>query len=225
MPIFNLVKNCTYYWAFGAYVSYFVNHPLYTSPDPVYSLALFALAVVCQASNFRCVQSAGGSPKQRAPVPSYTVAQRLSDPSYDCDIISLRNWVASTATHASCACHAHSLCRPLMRLLRGGHMCLSTQWQAAAAGQLGSPLVPHGRCHQILAELRPPGSKEYKIPRGFLFNYVTCANYTTEIIGWVAFTLATQTAAAAIFATCGALQMGQWAIQKHMRLRKVCCRR
>jgi hypothetical protein len=57
MPIFNLVKNCTYYWAFGAYVSYFVNHPLYTSPDPIYSLALFALAMVCQASNFRCVPS------------------------------------------------------------------------------------------------------------------------------------------------------------------------
>ncbi len=72
-----------------------------------------------------------------------------------------------------------------------------------------------------MAELRPLGSKEYKIPRGFLFEYVTCANYTTEIVGWVAFTLATQTAAAAIFAACGALQMGQWALQKHMRLRKV----
>ena len=57
MPIFNLAKNCTYYWAFGAYVSYFVNHPLYTSPNPMYSLALFALAVVCQASNFRCVRA------------------------------------------------------------------------------------------------------------------------------------------------------------------------
>ena len=56
MPVFNLAKNCTYYWAFGAYVSYFVNHPLYTSPDPMYSLALFALAMVCQASNFRWVR-------------------------------------------------------------------------------------------------------------------------------------------------------------------------
>ncbi len=74
MPIFNLVKNCTYYWAFGAYVSYFVNHPLYTSPDPMYSLALFALAVVCQASNFRCVQSTDASPKQR----SHPFLQRLS---------------------------------------------------------------------------------------------------------------------------------------------------
>lgn len=69
--------------------------------------------------------------------------------------------------------------------------------------------------------MRPAGSKEYVIPRGFLFNYITCANYTTEIFGWVAFTLATRTVAAGIFGTCGALQMAQWAIQKHARLRKV----
>ena len=87
----------------------------------------------------------------------------------------------------------------------------------------GRSLTCRGRCHHILAELRPPGSKEYKIPRGFLFDHVTCANYTTEIVGWVAFTLATQTAAAAIFTACGAAQMGQWAVQKHMRLRKVRC--
>ncbi|CAJ0585743.1 unnamed protein product, partial [Mesorhabditis spiculigera] len=32
MPQFNLVKNCSYYWGFCAFVSYFVNHPLYTPP-------------------------------------------------------------------------------------------------------------------------------------------------------------------------------------------------
>ncbi|VDK56577.1 unnamed protein product [Anisakis simplex] len=30
MPRFNLFKNCCYYWGFCAYVSYFINHPLYT---------------------------------------------------------------------------------------------------------------------------------------------------------------------------------------------------
>jgi len=34
------------------------------------------------------------------------------------------------------------------------------------------------RCHQILSNLRKPGERGYKIPRGFLFNYITCANYT-----------------------------------------------
>ena len=32
MPVMNLFKNCSYYWGFAAYVSYHVNHPLYTSP-------------------------------------------------------------------------------------------------------------------------------------------------------------------------------------------------
>uniref|UniRef100_A0A914YM01 Steroid 5-alpha reductase C-terminal domain-containing protein n=1 Tax=Panagrolaimus superbus TaxID=310955 RepID=A0A914YM01_9BILA len=32
MPIRNLFKNCSYYWGFAAFMSYFVNHPLYTPP-------------------------------------------------------------------------------------------------------------------------------------------------------------------------------------------------
>lgn len=35
MPIMNLFKNCSYYWGFTAFVSYFVNHPLYTPPCTV----------------------------------------------------------------------------------------------------------------------------------------------------------------------------------------------
>lgn len=33
MPILNLAKNCSYYWGFAAFISYFVNHPLYTPPS------------------------------------------------------------------------------------------------------------------------------------------------------------------------------------------------
>lgn len=32
MPLFNLFKNCFYYWMFTAYVAYHINHPLYTAP-------------------------------------------------------------------------------------------------------------------------------------------------------------------------------------------------
>ncbi|KAK6103804.1 3-oxo-5-alpha-steroid 4-dehydrogenase family protein [Brugia pahangi] len=32
MPLRNIFKNCGYYWAFTAFVSYFINHPLYTLP-------------------------------------------------------------------------------------------------------------------------------------------------------------------------------------------------
>jgi len=31
MPIMNLFRNCGYYWGFAAFMSYFINHPLYTS--------------------------------------------------------------------------------------------------------------------------------------------------------------------------------------------------
>lgn len=131
MPLFNLFKNCAYYWGFSAYISYFVNHPLYTPPPVTQTYAALAFAMLCQASNLYC--------------------------------------------------------------------------------------------HLILANLRPAGSKQYRIPSGFLFNYITCANYTTEIYGWVAFSVATQTLSTALFTLAGAAQMAQWALAKHTRLRKVRC--
>ncbi|KAK9820065.1 hypothetical protein WJX72_005670 [[Myrmecia] bisecta] len=129
MPLFNLFKNCSYYWGFAAYVSYFVNHPLYTAPSVQRAQIALGLAVVCQLSNF---------------------------------------------------------------------------W-----------------CHRILANLRPPGSTEYKIPRGFLFNYITCANYTMETWGWILFGVATQTLSAFLFILAGFTQMSLWALAKHRRLRKL----
>ena len=93
MPIFNLFKNCSYYWGFAAFVSYFVNHPLYTPPPEAQTIAAFAVAAVCQLSNL---------------------------------------------------------------------------W-----------------CHVILANLRTgPEDKGIKIPTGFLFNYISCANYTCEVWDW-----------------------------------------
>lgn len=33
MPLFNVFRNCGYYFGFAFFVSYFVNHPLYTFPS------------------------------------------------------------------------------------------------------------------------------------------------------------------------------------------------
>ena len=74
--------------------------------------------------------------------------------------------------------------------------------------------------HVILSGLRRSPADGYKIPRGLLFNYVTCANYTFEIWGWILFSVATQSLPAAIFGACGAFQMVQWAIAKHKRLKR-----
>jgi len=74
--------------------------------------------------------------------------------------------------------------------------------------------------HIMLRNLRPAGSTERRIPRGFLFDYVSCPNYTFEILAWIGFSLMTQTLTAYIFAFVGAAQMTVWAIKKHRQYRK-----
>lgn len=41
----------------------------------------------------------------------------------------------------------------------------------------------------ILINLRKPGEIGYKIPKGFLFQYISCPNYLGEIIQWIGFAL------------------------------------
>jgi len=53
MPVANLFRNCAYYWGFAAFVSYFINHPLYTAPRLEQTIVALGLAMVCQLSNFR----------------------------------------------------------------------------------------------------------------------------------------------------------------------------
>lgn len=106
----------------------------------------------------------------------------------------------------------------------GARACQPTCQSTALCHKTHARTPPHPscRCHVILANLRPAGAaKGYAIPRGFLFNLITCPNYTAEILGWVAFTVATQTAAAGLFTLVGAAQMAQWALGKHKRLLKV----
>ncbi|CAK9319982.1 unnamed protein product [Citrullus colocynthis] len=77
-------------------------------------------------------------------------------------------------------------------------------------------------CHLILRNLRDPSGKGgYKIPHGYLFNIVTCANYTTEIYQWLGFNIATQTVAGYIFVMAATYIMTKWAIAKHRRLEKL----
>ncbi|CAH9097525.1 unnamed protein product [Cuscuta europaea] len=77
-------------------------------------------------------------------------------------------------------------------------------------------------CHILLRNLRGAGGGGgYQIPRGFLFNIVTCANYTTEIYQWLGFNIATQTAAGYVFMIVAAGIMTNWALGKHRRLKKL----
>lgn len=129
-PLSNVFRNCAYYWTFGAYIAYYVNHPLYTPVSDLQMKIGFGFGLVCQVSNLYC--------------------------------------------------------------------------------------------HLLLRNLRSPsGVGGYQIPHGFLFNIVTCANYTTEIYQWLGFNVATQTIAGYVFLVVATLIMTNWAFAKHRRLKKL----
>ncbi|KAK6048338.1 hypothetical protein COOONC_14157, partial [Cooperia oncophora] len=52
--------------------------------------------------------------------------------------------------------------------------------------------------HILLRNLRPPGTRERRIPRpdgnpmSLLFNFVSCPNYTYEALSWLSFTIMVQ---------------------------------
>lgn len=74
--------------------------------------------------------------------------------------------------------------------------------------------------HIQLRNLRPSGTKKRGIPRGGLFNLVSCPNYTCEILSWVAFSILTGSIGSWLFTIVGAVQMFFWAKNKHSRYRK-----
>lgn len=74
--------------------------------------------------------------------------------------------------------------------------------------------------HIQLRNLRPPGTRIRSNPRGFLFEYVSCANYTFELTAWLVFAIFTQTFTAYFFFAVSFLQIAEWSLKKHKALRK-----
>jgi hypothetical protein len=50
MPLFSMFRNCAYYWGFGAYIGYYINHPLYTPPSDAWVRAGGAVALCSKES-------------------------------------------------------------------------------------------------------------------------------------------------------------------------------
>jgi len=130
MPVFNLFKNCLYYWSFAAAVGYNVNIP-----------------------------------------------------------------------------NAHDLA--------SWHLVIGFPWFCIF-------MILNFICHLRLKYMRPKGTNAFVIPRGGLFEYITCPNYFCEIMTWVGFNILTGfTPAGIAFNIVGTLQMIQWATQRRQKFKKL----
>lgn len=69
----------------------------------------------------------------------------------------------------------------------GGRSEISTLELIAGLGLFILGFVIHFKSDQILINLRKPGETGYKIPKGFLFNYVSSPNYLGELIEWTGY--------------------------------------
>lgn len=74
--------------------------------------------------------------------------------------------------------------------------------------------------HINLANLRPAGSTERKIPTGYGTSLVTCPNYMFEMISWLGVILVSRSWTVVFFIFWGFLYMRSWAIGKEKSLRQ-----
>lgn len=75
------------------------------------------------------------------------------------------------------------------------------------------------KCHITLMRLRRPGTRERGVPRGGMFDYVTCANYTYELLAWLIFCFFTQTLMGWIFFVVSFIQISIWSLAKQKKLK------
>lgn len=78
--------------------------------------------------------------------------------------------------------------------------------------------IGNSYCHIKLRLLRPKGSINHYLPKGFLFDSIISPNYTFEILSWFGFSMSAQTLVSFIFPCAGSSQMWLWAEEKRRKL-------
>lgn len=74
--------------------------------------------------------------------------------------------------------------------------------------------------HVTLRNLRPPGTRVRKVPRGYGFDLVSCPNYLFESLAWTTISILTLSWSAHLFLVVAVGQMYVWAVKKHKGYRK-----
>lgn len=72
-------------------------------------------------------------------------------------------------------------------------------------------------CHLHLRNLRPAGTKVRGIPKGFGFDYVSCANYFWEVVAWASFAGLSKCVPAYIFLAATVFILTKWSKDRHRK--------
>ena len=95
-----------------------------------------------------------------------------------------------------------------------------TQWFTDPRFLLGTALFMMGfrvnvKADALLLALRTPGDRSYRIPRGWLYEYVSCPNYLGEVVEWFGWALLTWSLAGLAFALYTAANLVPRALSHH----------
>jgi very-long-chain enoyl-CoA reductase len=74
----------------------------------------------------------------------------------------------------------------------------------------------NARAHVLLRDLRSPNGNERPMPRGFMFERLSCPHYFCEILSWLGFNLVTGTLAGVLFMLLGGVILTAWARTRHI---------
>lgn len=85
----------------------------------------------------------------------------------------------------------------------------------AGVALFAAGFATHVRADALLARLRAPGETGYKIPRGFLFEKVSCPNYLGELVEWAGWALAAWSLPGLSFAVWTAANLVPRALTHH----------